>query len=281
MKTESTDNAARTKGTKSMFSNRAATGTNPMAPRDNARKISLVAGIFFLLTFVHVAILPLYNEVLTNSDFILGAGSVTQVRLGAIFDLATAICGGATGVVLFQVLRRQQLGFALGYVGVRIFESVMIVVGTLCLLGIVTLRQDNAGATGADATSLSAIGNALVAVRDWTFFFGPGVCAGLGNGVLLGYLMLRSGLVPRNMALLGVIGGPLSLVGLTFVLFGVWQQDAPIQFLFTIGEIAWELSLSIYLIVWGFKPSPITAELNQEDEREVVRTTRTASAALS
>jgi len=252
-----------------------------MAPRDNARKISLVAGIFFLLTFVHVAILPLYNEVLTNSDFILGAGSVTPVRLGAIFDLATAICGGATGVVLFQVLRRQQLGFALGYVGVRIFESVMIVVGTLCLLGIVTLRQDNAGATGADATSLSAIGNALVAVRDWTFFFGPGVCAGLGNGVLLGDLMLRSGLVPRNMALLGVIGGPLSLVGLTFVLFGVWQQDAPIQFLFTIGEIAWELSLSIYLIVWGFKPSPITAELNQEDEREVVRTTRTASAALS
>jgi hypothetical protein len=97
-------------------------------------------------------------------------------------------------------------------------------------------------------------------MRDWTFFFGPGLCAGLGNGLLLGYLMFRSGLVPRNMALLGVIGGPLSLVGLVFVLFGQWEQDAPEQFLFTLGEIVWELSLSIYLIVWGFKPSPITAD---------------------
>ena len=116
------------------------------------------------------------------------------------------------------------------------------------------------GATGADAANLSAIGSALVAVRDWTFFFGPGVCSGLGNGLLLGYLMFRSGLVPRNMALLGVIGGPLSLIGLIFVLFGQWEQDDPQQFLFTIGEIAWELSLSIYLIFKGFKPLPNAAD---------------------
>jgi hypothetical protein len=122
------------------------------------------------------------------------------------------------------------------------------------------LREELDGATGADAANLQAIGNALVAVRHWTFFFGPGVCSGLGNGLLLGYLMFRSGLVPRNMALLGVIGGPLSLVGLMFVLFGQWEQDAPPQFLFTIGEIGWELSLSIYLIVKGFKPSPITGD---------------------
>jgi hypothetical protein len=269
------------KGTNSMFRNKSAMGTSPVVQQDNARRISLVAGIFFLLTFVHVAILPLYNVILTDSNFILGAGSVAAVRLGAVCDLTTALCGGATGVILFQVLRRQQLGFALGYVGVRIFESVMIMVGTLCLLGIVALRQDHAGATGTDASTLSAIGDALVAVRNWTFFFGPGVCAGLGNGVLLGYLMLRSGLVPRNMALLGVIGGPLSLVGLTFVLFGVWTQDAPIQFLFTLGEIAWEMSLSIYLIVRGFKASPITADLSQEIERDIVRTTRSTSAALS
>ena len=114
-------------------------------------------------------------------------------------------------------------------------------------------------------------------MRDWTFFFGPGVCAGVGNGLLLGYLMLRSGLVPRNMALLGVIGGPLSLVGLTFVLFGQWEQDAPQQFFFTLGEIAWELSLSIYLIVKGFKPSPITAEISRESGQERVVVAAAAS----
>jgi hypothetical protein len=231
---------------------------------DATRNLSLVAGIFFLLTFVHVGILFLYDDILTNADFILGAGSDTPVKAGAILDLATGFCGIATGVLLFQVLRRQHLGMALGYVAVRTFECVMIVTGTLCLLAIVTLRGDLGEMAGVDPANLKAIAASLVAVRDWTFFFGPGVCAGLGNGLILGTLMYRSGLVPRNLALFGVIGGPLSLVGLVFVLFGAWDQDAPPQFLFTLGEIIWELGLSIYLIVKGFRPSPITTEVNRE-----------------
>lgn len=240
------------------------TATRQRDQADATRKISLVAGSFFLLTFIHVLILPLYDEVLTNANFILGAGDVTLVRLGALVEVITIIANAATGVLLFQVLKRQHEGIALGYVAVRVFESTVIAIGTMCLLAIVVLREDLAGATGADAGSLSAIGSALVAVRDWTFFFGPGLCAGFGNGLLLGYLMFRSGLVPRNMALLGLIGGPLSLVGLTFVLFGQWEQDAPQQFFFTLMEIAWELSLSFYLIFKGFKPSPITEKVNAE-----------------
>jgi hypothetical protein len=228
------------------------------------RRIALIGGIFFALTFVHVLILPLYDDVWNNDNFILGEGDDTLVRLGAIPDLITAFCGIGSGVVLFQVLRRQQLAIALGYVAVRIFEAVMIVAGTLCLLAIVTLREDFGGATGSEAENLSMIGEALVAVSRWSFTFGPGVCAGLGNGLLLGYLMFRSGLVPRPMALLGVIGGPLSLVGLTFVLFGQWEQDDPQQFIFTIGEIAWELSLTVYLIVKGFNTTPITEQLDRE-----------------
>lgn len=253
------------------------TASHPVS--DATRKISLIAGIFFLLTFVHVLILPLYDDILNNPDFVLGAGDITPVRLGAFIDLFTGLAGVATGVILFQVLRQQQLGIALGYVAVRTFELVMIVAGTLCLLAIVTLREEAAGS--ADAATLTTTAQSLVAIRDWTFFFGPGVCSGLGNGLLLGYLMLRSGLVPRNMALLGVIGGPLSLVGLTFVLFGQWEQDAPEQFLFTIGEIAWELSLSIYLIVKGFKPSPITAEFESELGHDPLSVTPSASPAAS
>jgi hypothetical protein len=244
----------------------------------SSRKLSLVAGTFFLLTFVHVAILPLYDEVLNNPDFVLGAGDVTQVRLGVVFDLLTGLFGIATGVILFVVLRHQNLAVALGYVAVRTFEGVMIVVGSMCLLAIVTLRENGVGAS-AEAANLIAIGSALVAVRDWTFFFGPGICSGLGNGLLLGYLMWRSGLVPRNMALLGVIGGPVSLVGLTFVFFGAWEQADPQQFLFTIGEIAWELSLSIYLIVKGFRPSPIIDDARGDSNGEALYSTPTTSPA--
>jgi hypothetical protein len=96
-----------------------------------------------------------------------------------------------------------------------------------------------------------------VAVHDQTFLLGPQFCAGLGNGILLGYLMWRSGLVPRPMALFGLIGGPLALVGGVGVLFGTWSDPSTVLFLFTAAEIIWEFSLSIYLLFRGFRPSPI------------------------
>src|SRR5207342_1873458 len=102
---------------------------------------------------------------------------------------------------------------ALGYVATRVVESALIVVGLISLLAVVTLRQDFAGVAGTDPDTLSTVGQSLVAVHDWTFLLGPAFCAGLGNGLLLGYLMYRSGLVPPRMAMIGLIGGPLSVVG--------------------------------------------------------------------
>jgi hypothetical protein len=116
----------------------------------------------------------------------------------------------------------------------------------------VTLRQE---AAGADADSLLAIGQSLVAVHDWTFLLGPGFVVGVGNGLLLGYLMYRSGLVPRGMAVLGLVGGPLVCASGIAVLFGVIEQGSAWQFIATIPEIAWEASLGIYLIAKGFKAS--------------------------
>jgi hypothetical protein len=234
-------------------------------PADPVRRLSLIAGIFFLLTFVHIGIFPLYDSILNNPNFILGSGEMNAARLGAVVEVVVIIANVATGVILFQVLRYQQPTVALAYVAIRIFESTVIAIGTICLLAIVTLRESGVAATaGIDSATLVSIGQTLVAIRDWTFFFGPGLCAGFGNGVLLGYLMYGSGLLPRKMALLGLIGGPLSMVGLTFVLFGQWDQDAPAQLLFTLCEIAWELSLSIFLIAKGFNRSPIAERFADE-----------------
>ena len=130
------------------------------------------------------------------------------------------------------------------------------------MLSIVTLRE--AGAAGADASSLLITGESLVAIHDWTFLFGPGFCVGVGNGLMLGYLMYRSGLVPRRMAMLGLIGGPLIFVSATAVLFGAYEQTEGWHFLASIPEIAWEASLGIYLIVKGFKPSPILSQAGRQ-----------------
>jgi len=125
----------------------------------------------------------------------------------------------------------------------------------------VTLRQDLAGTAGADAASLVTVGRSLVAVHDWTFLLGPGWVVGVGNGLLLGYLMYRSGLVPQGMAMLGLIGGPLIIISGTAVLFDVIEPGSSAQVIATIPEFIWELSLGIYLMVKGFKPSPITEAL--------------------
>jgi hypothetical protein len=231
----------------------------PMEPRH--RRTARIAGVWFVITFVaSIPALILYDPVLNDTGYILGAGADTRVQLGAFLEVITAIANIATAVVLFPILKRQSESIALGYVALRVLESTVIVVGLISVLAVVTLRQDLAGAAGSDAAVLETVGRSLVAVKDGTFLLGPAFCAGFGNGLLLGYLMYRSGLVPRRMAMLGLIGGPLAFATATAVLFGAYEQTSATNFIFTIPEIAWEASLAVYLVVKGFRPSPILSQ---------------------
>ncbi|HZO61567.1 MAG TPA: DUF4386 domain-containing protein [Gaiellaceae bacterium] len=217
------------------------------------------AGIWFILTFAASipAALWLYTPVLDHEDYILGGGADSRIALGALLEVVTVIANIATAVVLFPVVRRVKEGVALGYVASRIVESTAIVVGLISLMSVVTLRQDLAGK--ADAGTLTVAGHTLVAVHDWTFLLGPAFCAGLGNGLLLGYLMYTSRLVPRRMAMVGLAGGALALVTATAVLFGAWNQESGVSFLLTAGEIVWEAFLGIYLTFRGFRPEGVAA----------------------
>jgi hypothetical protein len=224
------------------------------------RRTAFVAGLLFIITFVVSipAALVLYTPVLDHPNYIVGAGADSRIALGALLERIHIVANIGTAVVLFPILKRQNESLALGYVTARVMESAFIAVGILSLLAVVTLRQD-AGAAGGD--SLVMDGRSLVAIHDWTFLLGPGWVVGLGNGLLLGYLMYRSGLVPRGMAMLGLIGGPLIIASGTGVLFNVFEPGSAPQVIATVPEFFWELSLGIYLIVKGFKPSAITAGL--------------------
>ena len=226
------------------------------------RRTAFVAGLLFVITFVVSipAALSLYTVVLDHPTYIVGAGADTRVAFGAFLEMILIVANIGSAVVLFPILKRQNETLALGYVTARVMESAFIAVGILSLMAIVTLRQD-VGATGADSLIIS--GRALVALHDWTFLLGPGWVVGVGNGLILGYLMYRSGLVPRGMAMLGLIGGPLIILSGTLVLFDVIEPGSSAQAIATIPEFFWELSLGIYLMVKGFKPSPITAGLER------------------
>ena len=224
------------------------------------RKPGRIAGLWFIATFVFsIPAVLLYKPVLNHADYILGGGLDARISMGALLEILLAISNIATAVVFYPVLKRVNRAVALGYVASRTIESAVILTGLISLMTVVTLRNDFPGA-GPDTASLNVAGHTLLAFHNWTFLIGPQLCSGFGNGILLGFLMYRSGLLPRRMALLGLVGGPLAFIGGVFVLFGAFKDPSTPLFAFTVIEIAWEASLALYLTIKGYRPSPLLAE---------------------
>jgi hypothetical protein len=235
------------------------TGTTKGLPADSLRKTAFIGGGLYVITFIaSIAALPLLGPVLDHANYIVGSGADNSVILGGILDLVTAAAGIGTAVVLFPVVRRQSEAAALGFVTSRVMEAAIILVGVMSLLSVVTLRQDLARTAGVDSASLVTAGASLVAVRDWAMLLGPGLMA-VVNALLLGSLIYRSRLVPRAIPLLGLIGAPLLLASVIATMFGINEQFSLWSGIAVAPIFVWELSLGIYLVVKGFKPSPITA----------------------
>lgn len=235
-----------------IFTNR--TTARGDANLDMDRRTSLTVGILFIITIVaSIPALLLYDPVLNDVNYVLGAGADTRVRLGAFLEIVTVVANIGTAVALFSVARRHHEGLAISYVASRVVESTLIVVGLISLLSVVTLQQDTAA--GADSASLVVAGQSLVALHDWTFLLGPGFCAPIGNGLILGYLMFRSGLVPRRMAQLGLTGGTVGLASATATLLGIYDQVSVWAFIAIVPEFLWEASFGIWLTVKGFSAS--------------------------
>ena len=220
-------------------------------PMDSMRKTALVAGIFYLITFVSIPTLALYGSVKTDPNFIISAGSTTPILVGGGLEMIVALAGIGTAVALFSVLKRQHEGFAIGLITTRIFEGAVIVTGVSSILSIVTLQQ--AGAGGAEAAALVAVGEAQVASFNWSFLLGQSLMPSL-NAVLLGTLMYRSRLVPRILPIVGLIGAPLLLAGTVATLFGLAEQYGAVS-VTAIPIALWELSLGLWLTFKGFNRS--------------------------
>jgi Domain of unknown function (DUF4386) len=229
-------------------------------PMTSLRKTALVAGIFYLITFISIPTLALYGPVKNHRDWILSSGSHTGVLVGGVLEVIVALAGIGTAVTLYPVVKRQNEGVALGFVTARVLEAAMIFTGVVSLLSLVTLRQDLGGATGANAAALVTVGASHVAVYKWTFLLSQTLMPGI-NALLLGSLMYRSRLVPRVIPVLGLIGGPLLIIAVFATLFGQHSSLTGLAGLPVIPVAAWEFSLGVWLVVKGFKPSPITADM--------------------
>jgi hypothetical protein len=225
---------------------------------DSMRRTSLAAGILYLVTFVSMPTFMVVQPVRDGADFVLGGGSGTGVLWGAFSEVVVALAGIGTAVVLFRVARRQSETAALGFVTARVLEAALIIVGVVSVLTLVTLRNDVAGTAGADPASLATTGHTLTAVYEWAFLLSQSLMP-VFSALCLGYVLYRSGLVPRTLPTVGLIGAPLLLASDIAIFFGLYDRAAPLAVLAALPIAAWEFSLGVYLTVKGFRPSAVAA----------------------
>ena len=145
----------------------------------------------------------------------------------------------------------------LGFVTTRVIEGALLFIAGLAMLTLVAVRD--AAANASDPATMTAIGQTLVDVRTGAHIMGPGLMPAF-NACLLGYLMLRSGLVPRWMPILGLVGAPLLFSSSLGTLFGVNDPMSVWTGVATIPIFVWELSIGLYMTFRGFRPdAPLLA----------------------
>jgi len=225
---------------------------------DAMRRTSLTAGILYLITFVSIPTLFLYNPVRNNAEFVLGVGSDTGVLWAALSEVVVALACIGTAVVLFPVAKRQSETAALGFVTARVLEASLIIVGVVSILSLVTLRNEVAGTAGADPAALITIGHTHLAIYDWAFLLSQSLMP-VFNAMCLGYVLYRSRLVPRILPTLGLIGAPLLLASDIAIFFGVLDRGAAIVVVAALPIAVWEFSLGVYLTIRGFRPTAVAS----------------------
>ena len=224
----------------------------------DSQLLGRLTGLFFLITYATSIppVLTLYVPALSDPAFILGGGPDDGVTWGAILELLLIAANIASAIAIYPVLRRRFPVLSLGFVSARIMESAFIAIGIIAVLALNTLRMQ---AGDADPAALTVVGQALVAIHDWTFKMGPGVVVGVGNGIILGYMMWKTRLLPRFLSILGLIGGPALLLGSCGVMFGHFEIGSTAHGLFVVPEFFWELLLGIWLLVRGFNSTALAA----------------------
>lgn len=226
------------------------TTTTTRAPMSTTRKLALGAGLFYLATFIFsIPTLVMYDNVVHTANFVQGAGSDAGVPWGALFDVLTGLTGIGTAVMLYPVITRHGRTNAIGFVASRTLEAALLALGAISLLAVYTMRQDLGGT---DTAGLGAAAAALIAVHKWSFVFGPGIMPAV-NALCLATVLRRSGLVPRTIPTIGLIGAPMLAFSSIVTIFGGWGQTSSISMLFALPIATWELAVGVWMTFKGFK----------------------------
>lgn len=222
-----------------------------------SRARALTAGILYFTTHVtSVAAVAAYGSALSDPAFVTGTSPDTLVRVGILLEVLLALGCLGTGVVLLPLLRPHGAALAYGFTGLRILEAAVIGAGAMAMIALVTVRQ---GWAGAAPDSAQPIGETLVALHAGSFMVGQSLIISV-NTLVIAWLLLRSRLVFRGIAVLGLIGGVTVLTSNLAQLFGLIEAGGALAGLFAVPVFAFEIWFAGYLVFRGLRAVPSPAE---------------------
>jgi hypothetical protein len=208
-------------------------------------KTAFWAGFFYILTFVSIPTLSLYQSI-RQPDYITSISDDSNIVLGGILEITVALSGIITSILLYSVLKKQNQTLALGLIASRIVEAGTMFVGVAFLLGAVSLHHDHNTSTAAD------IARTLVNMYDRIFVLGQGFMPAI-NDILLGVLLFKSRLVPRGLSLIGIIGAIPLLTAYFAIMFGFIERTSILAGTSAILVALFEFSLGIVLLIKGIR----------------------------
>jgi Domain of unknown function (DUF4386) len=219
----------------------------PVSYRATAR---LVGAIYLAGMVLGITGNVLIQSVLTDPGGLSTvAASSTALAVGAVLWLVTVVGDAAHGVLMYPVLARLSSRAAVGYLAARIVDAVLIAVMTLLIVAQIPLGREYVAAAATDHASLGALSAVLTEANLYAYEFAM-TAVGVA-GLVLCWSFLCSHLVPRPVAVWGLVGYAVLLGGSVLEILGFQLhsiQAAP-------GGL-WEVFIGVWLIVKGFSAAP-------------------------
>jgi hypothetical protein len=202
-------------------------------------------GALFLAGFVTYGVgFALVSSVVDPPDFLSRvAAHQTTLVLGVFLMLLTTAVDIGKAVLFFPVLERHGKRTALTYLAAMVFEVTLMAVGALFLLSLVPLAEQLAGGkvNGDLARSLGSL-----AVDSNTMAYQIAQAALAFGAFFLCVLLYRTRLIPRFLAMWGLIGYVVHFAGAVAEIFG-----SHISLVLLIPGGLFELTFGVWLLVKG------------------------------
>lgn len=223
------------------------------------RGTARIAGILFIVATAGSLLSVAFLGSVGSPDYLTKiAENEGQVALGVLLRFIAAFASAAIAISLYPVLRRYRQGLALGAVGFRIIEGTFYALGAVSVLLLLTLSQEFVKSGAGDPAYFQTSGTLLKALDDWAGL--AGVLAFYVGGLLYYCVFYQTRLVPRWLAAWGVAGVVLGAVAAVLILFGVTGTMSTTQVVLNVPIGLQEMVLAVWLIVKGFRPSPVAGE---------------------